>query len=235
MPLLASCQQSSLSGSLFPLVLYLGGAAGVCAGTAVGGSAGLVGGGAVGYYGYERSDEIKVAVGSVVDKVGTHGSALMKRVLASKDTPMKKSKKSLKIKGILKKTKKLAKIKGTVGFVLGPVETVEVVPCSEIYGQDPRTFVFGKDGQMLPAARPGFVSLESVLCDATSVSGKDAAYYKAVRTAPHEAVPPLKGHQAPCNLRGNSCLHAPVLRVIAGAAARICSAHSIMRFFGCNK
>jgi len=51
----------------------------------------------------------------------------------------------------------------SVRFDLASITVHEVIPYGEIYGAHPRTFVFDKDSQRIPAARGGFVSAESVL------------------------------------------------------------------------
>merc|ERR1712232_786404 len=69
---------------------FVGGAFGVCAGTAVGGSAGLIGGGAVGYYGYERRADIKGAAKRVSDKAHVYTNALKQRASNSKKYTMQR-------------------------------------------------------------------------------------------------------------------------------------------------
>jgi hypothetical protein len=51
----------------------------------------------------------------------------------------------------------------SVKFDLASFTVHEVIPYGEIYGAHPRTFVFDKDSQRIPAARGGFVSAESLL------------------------------------------------------------------------
>merc|ERR1712125_296384 len=72
-------------GLSIPVCAFMGGACGLCAGVAVGGSAGLVGAGTLGYYGYERSDEIKGAAIGASYTAGTYISTLKGRALASRD------------------------------------------------------------------------------------------------------------------------------------------------------
>lgn len=64
-----------------------------------------------------------------------------------------------------------------VSFDLAATIVHDIQPYAEVYDQHPRTFVFDRDGQMIPAAPGGFVSLQAMNRHAEESDDEDVSYH----------------------------------------------------------